>query len=147
MSSRLAGMALSLAAAVALSFTLEAGFQPSLALAQETAPAQKKANIEMTTDPSPAQKGTNTVHVKLSDPSGPPILGAQVTVRFFMPAMPSMGMAAMTTIVTGTDRGGGMYEGKGDLTSGGIWQVTITARQNGQIIGSKKLTIKATGGM
>jgi YtkA-like len=63
-----------------------------------------------------------------------PISGAEVTVTFFMLAMPSMNIAAMKWSSKGTDDGKGIYEGKGDLGSGGIWQVTITARQNGQII-------------
>jgi nitrogen fixation protein FixH len=126
--------------------TLHAGIQASLAIAQSNAPASK-ANMELTTEPSPAQKGSNTVRVKLTDQSAQPISGAEVTVTFFMPAMPSMNMAAMKTVIKGADKGGGVYEGKGDLGSGGIWQVTITARQNGQIVASKKLTVKATGGM
>ena len=55
--------------------------------------------------------------------------GAQVTVVLFMAAMPAMGMAAMNTTVDFSDKGGGLYEGKGDLGSGGTWQVTITAQQ------------------
>ena len=106
-----------------------------------------KTTITLTTEPSPAQKGTNRVQVKLTDPAGQPISGAEVTVTFSMPAMPSMNMAAMKTVIKGTDIGGGVYEGKGDLGSGGTWQVTVTARQNGQILASKKLTVKATGGM
>jgi nitrogen fixation protein FixH len=71
----------------------------------------------------------------------------QVTVTVFMPAMPSMGMAAMKTTVTLTDKGNGQYEGTGDLGSGGTWQVTITAQQNGQTLGSKQMNVSATGGM
>jgi Cu(I)/Ag(I) efflux system membrane fusion protein/cobalt-zinc-cadmium efflux system membrane fusion protein len=73
--------------------------------------------------------------------------GAQVTVTFFMAAMQEMGMAAMKTVVKPSDKGSGLYEGSGDLGSGGTWQVTITATQNGQIIVSKHLTLNATGGM
>jgi hypothetical protein len=40
-----------------------------------------------------------------------------------------------------------MYEGKGDLSSGGTWQVTVRAQQNGQTIANKQLTLNATGGM
>jgi nitrogen fixation protein FixH len=58
-----------------------------------------------------------------------------------------MGMAAMKTSVDLTDKGSGMYEGKGDLGSGGTWQVTITARQNGNVIARKQLTVNASGGM
>ncbi len=109
--------------------------------------AQQKAKVELTTDPSPAQKGSNTVQVKLTDPEGKPISGAEVTVTFFMAAMPSMNMPEMKTAIKGTDKGGGMYEGKSDLGSAGMWQVTVTAKQNGQTIANKKLTVKATGGM
>ncbi len=111
------------------------------------APAQAQANADLTTDPSPPQKGNNTVRVKLTDQAGKPIAGAQVTVTFFMAAMPAMGMAAMKTVVQASDKGGGMYEGKGQLGSGGTWQVTITAQQNGQTIANKRLTVDATGGM
>lgn len=106
-----------------------------------------QANVELTTDPSPPRKGSNTIRVKLSDPSGKPVTGAQVTVTFFMAAMPAMGMAALKTVVQASDKGGGIYEGTGDLGSGGTWQVTITVQQNGQIIATKQLTVEATGGM
>ena len=108
---------------------------------------QMQAKVELTTDPSPAQKGSNTVRVKLTDPAGKPIVGAQVTVTFSMSAMPEMGMAAMKTVIKATDNGGGMYEGKGDLGSGGMWRVRITAQQDGKTIATKRLTVKATGGM
>jgi len=110
-------------------------------------PAQAQANVELTTAPSPPQKGNNTVRVKLADQSGKPLTGAQVTVTFFMAAMPSMGMAAMKTVVRTNDKGGGMYEGSGSLGSGGTWQVTITAIQNGQTIANKQFSVDATGGM
>jgi RND family efflux transporter MFP subunit len=110
-------------------------------------PAQTQATVELTTLPSPPQKGANTVRVKLADTAGKPIAGAQVNVTFFMAAMPAMGMAAMKTVVQASDKGGGMYEGNGALGSGGTWQVTITAQQNGQTIANKQLSVNATGGM
>jgi Cu(I)/Ag(I) efflux system membrane fusion protein/cobalt-zinc-cadmium efflux system membrane fusion protein len=106
-----------------------------------------QTNVELTTDPTPPQKGSNVFRVKLTGANGSPISGAQVNVTFFMPAMPAMGMAAMKTSVDLTDKGSGMYEGKGDLGSGGTWQVTITARQNGTVVASRQLTLNATGGM
>src|SRR5258708_6060726 len=110
-------------------------------------PAEKQATVEVTTEPSPPHKGSNTVRVKLTSGDGKPITGAQVTVTFFMPAMQEMGMAAMKTVVHASDTVGGRYEGDGDLGSGGTWQVTVTATQNGQVIVSKHLTLNATGGM
>jgi Cu(I)/Ag(I) efflux system membrane fusion protein/cobalt-zinc-cadmium efflux system membrane fusion protein len=109
--------------------------------------ASPQAKAELTTDPSPPQKGSNIFRVKVTDANGSPISGAQVNVTFFMAAMPAMGMAAMKTSVDLTDKGGGMYEGKGDLGSGGTWQLTITARQNGSVIASKQLAVNARGGM
>src|SRR5207302_1225931 len=110
-------------------------------------PAQAQANIELATAPSPPQKGSNTVRVRLTDPAGKPVAGAQVTVTFFMAAMPAMGMAAMKTVVQTSDKGGGMYEGTGSLGSGGTWQITVTATQNGLTIADRQFTVNATGGM
>jgi RND family efflux transporter MFP subunit len=120
---------------------------PPGAAASMNAPAQNQATAELATDPSPPHKGSNTVRVRLTWSDGKPVTGAQATVTFFMPAMPDMGMAAMKTVVNTSDKGGGLYEGNGDLGSGGTWQVTVTATQNGQVIVSKHLTLNATGGM
>jgi RND family efflux transporter MFP subunit len=115
--------------------------------ASMNAPAQQQVNVELTTNPQPPHKGSNVVRVKLTGQDGQPIAGANVTVTFYMAAMPAMGMAAMKTVVNATDKGGGMYEGQGDLGSGGTWQVTIRAQRNGQTIANKQLTLNATGGM
>jgi Cu(I)/Ag(I) efflux system membrane fusion protein/cobalt-zinc-cadmium efflux system membrane fusion protein len=115
--------------------------------ASMNAPAPQQANVELTTDPDPPHKGSNVVRVKLTGQDGQPIAGASVTVTFFMAAMPAMGMAAMKTVINASDKGGGMYEGKGDLGSGGTWQVTVRAHQNGQTIANKQLTLNATGGI
>jgi RND family efflux transporter MFP subunit len=106
-----------------------------------------QANAELTTEPSPPHKGSNIFRVKLTGANNSPISGAQVVVTFYMAAMPAMGMAAMNTRVTLADKGNGIYEGKGDLGSGGTWQVTITATQNGQTVASKHFTVNAEGGM
>ena len=108
---------------------------------------QQSANLEFSSEPSPPRKGGNTFRVKLTDASGRPITNAQVMVTFYMPAMPAMGMAEMKTTATLADKGNGMYEGSGELGSGGSWQVTITAQQNGQTLASKQLSVSATGGM
>jgi Cu(I)/Ag(I) efflux system membrane fusion protein/cobalt-zinc-cadmium efflux system membrane fusion protein len=108
-------------------------------------PAQ--ANIDFTTDPSPPHKGNNTFRMRLTNASGAPITGAQVNVTFYMAAMPAMGMAAMNTNATLTDKGNGLYEGQGALASGGTWQVTITAQQGGKTLATKQLHVNAEGGM
>ncbi|HXH49687.1 MAG TPA: efflux RND transporter periplasmic adaptor subunit [Terriglobia bacterium] len=109
--------------------------------------AAAKPNIEFTTSPSPPRKGQNTVRIKLTEADGKPITGAEVRVRFFMPAMPAMGMAAMQSLFTLTDQGGGFYEGRGQLQSGGTWQVTVMAQKDGQTVATKQMSITAEGGM
>jgi RND family efflux transporter MFP subunit len=106
-----------------------------------------QASVELSSDPNPPKKGANVFRVKLVDTGGSPVTGAQVNVTFFMAAMPAMGMAAMRTSVDLSDKGNGMYEGSGELGSGGTWQVTIVAKKNGHTIAGKQLSVNATGGM
>jgi RND family efflux transporter MFP subunit len=106
-----------------------------------------QATVELSSDPTPPRKGSNVFRVKLTDANGAPISGAEVSVTFFMPAMPAMGMASMRTPVTLGDKGNGLYEGSGQLENGGTWQVTILAKKNGQLIATKQLSVNATGGM
>jgi RND family efflux transporter MFP subunit len=106
-----------------------------------------QANLELSSEPNPPRKGGNIFRVKLTDTNGAPISGAEVSVTFFMPAMPAMSMAAMRTPITLSDKGNGLYEGPGQLESGGTWQVTILAKKNGQNVATKQLSVNATGGM
>jgi RND family efflux transporter MFP subunit len=106
-----------------------------------------QGNVELSSDPSPPRKGGNVFYVKLTDASGSAVSGAEVSVTFFMPAMPAMAMASMRTPVTLSDKGNGLYEGSGQLDGGGTWQVTILAKKNGQLIATKQLSVNATGAM
>jgi len=57
----------------------------------------------------------------------------------------SDGHGSLRTFVC--DKGNGVYEGSGELGSGGTWQVTVVASKHGQNIASKQLSIKTAGGM
>jgi YtkA-like len=104
-------------------------------------------HIELATQPSPPRKGENTLRVNLTGADGKVVAGAAVSVTFFMPAMPAMGMSAMHVVSTLADKGQGMYEGSVQLGAGGTWDVTVTATRNGQAVANKKLSLNATGGM
>lgn len=110
------------------------------------APAQQIA-IDLSTEPSPPRKGSNTLRIKVTQPDGKAVTGAQVSVTFFMAAMPAMGMSAMRAVATLADKDNGTYEAPLQLQTGGTWQVTITVQSNGQKIGTKQLSLNATGGM
>jgi Cu(I)/Ag(I) efflux system membrane fusion protein/cobalt-zinc-cadmium efflux system membrane fusion protein len=109
-------------------------------------PNVPEANVEFSTSPSPPAKGKDTVRVKLTA-NGGPVTGAEVTVTFFMPAMPAMGMSAMRSAVKLDDQGGGLYQGGVELQIGGTWQVTIFAQKGGQTIATRQMTVNAERGM
>jgi Cu(I)/Ag(I) efflux system membrane fusion protein/cobalt-zinc-cadmium efflux system membrane fusion protein len=85
--------------------------------------------------------------VRLSDAGGTPISGADVSVLFYMPAMPAMGMAELRVESSLKETDKGTYQGTGSLGSGGTWQVTVTARRDGQVIASRQMSLNASGGM
>jgi hypothetical protein len=108
---------------------------------------QGQVSIDYSSDPSTPHKGNNTFRVKLTGADGKPVTGAQVSATFFMPAMPAMGMAAMRTVATLGEKGGGIYEGPAQLQTGGSWQVTVIATKNGQTLAQKQFSVIAEGGM
>ena len=104
-------------------------------------------SVDLTTDPNPPARGTNKLMVTLKEGTGNPLAGAQVSVTFYMAAMPAMGMAAARAHSNLTDQGGGTYTGNIDLQSGGTWQVTVTASNAGQTIAVKQYNISVYGAM
>jgi Cu(I)/Ag(I) efflux system membrane fusion protein/cobalt-zinc-cadmium efflux system membrane fusion protein len=103
--------------------------------------------IETTTEPDPPNRGHNLVRVSLHDAGGEPVTGAQVSVSFYMAAMPAMGMAAMHAAGEAKEQGDGVYVAPIDLASGGTWQVTISAAKAGRTLGTRQLNVSAAGGM
>jgi hypothetical protein len=121
---------------------------PPGASAAAPQPSQNaQLNIEFATDPAPPRKGNNTIRVKLTRSDGAPVSGAEVSVTLYMPAMPSMGMASMTTTAKLSGTASGEYQGTGALPSGGPWQVTISVQKDGKPLATRQLRVNATGGM
>jgi RND family efflux transporter MFP subunit len=113
----------------------------------QAAEAIPRASIEFTSDPNPLVRGQNKVIVTLRDSKGAPISAAQVTVSFYMAAMPAMGMAAMHAQGTAVDQGNGTYAANIELPSGGTWSLTITASKGGQPVATKQVDVSASGSM
>lgn len=109
--------------------------------------ALPQASIEFSSDSNPLVRGHNKVIVTLRDSKGAPISGAQVTLSFYMAAMPAMGMAAMRAQGVGNDQGNGVYAAPVELPSGGTWGLTITASKGGNTIATKQLDVSASGSM
>jgi len=106
-----------------------------------------QASIEFTSNPNPMVRGHNKAIVTVRDSKGARISGAQVTVSFYMAAMPAMGMAAMRAQSTAEDQGNGTYAANIDLPSGGTWSLTITVSKEGHPIATKQMDVSASGSM
>lgn len=106
-----------------------------------------QSQLQLTFTPNPPRKGSNKLLVKLIAPDRKPIEDAQVTVLFFMPSMPAMGMSAKSVSAKLADSGRGSYKGAVGLPSGGTWQVTITAQKSGRTVATKALSVNAAGAM
>ena len=117
---------------------------PPGASAAAGAPA---GTIELATKPTPPRKGSNQMLLTVRDRAGKPVADAAVTMVFFMPAMPAMGMSAMRQTATAKPLGGGNYVADVDLEGGGSWSVTLLATKGGQEIARSQVTLSATGGM
>jgi Cu(I)/Ag(I) efflux system membrane fusion protein/cobalt-zinc-cadmium efflux system membrane fusion protein len=104
-------------------------------------------SIEVTTNPSPPQKGNNEVLVTVRDPSGRQVTDAQVSAVFFMPAMPAMGMSAMRVEANARPKENGVYAATVNLESGGTWSVSVTANRNGKQIAGRQLSVSVPGAM
>ncbi|MGO9455198.1 MAG: efflux RND transporter periplasmic adaptor subunit [Candidatus Binataceae bacterium] len=120
------------------------GVSASAEQPQATTP---NASIELATNPNPPTRGSNKLMATLKDAAGKPITGAQVSVTFYMAAMPAMGMAAMRAQSALVDQGNGTYAGNIDLQSGGTWQVTIAASRDGQTISGRQFNVSVSGSM
>ena len=79
----------------------------------------------------------------MKDPTGKPVDGADVSIQFFMAAMPTMNMPAMRNEVKLSPAGGGLYRGTGQVMMAGRWDATVTVTRGGQRLGTKPLPVVA----
>ena len=72
-----------------------------------------------------------------------PVEGADVSLQFFMAAMPTMNMPAMRNEVKPSPAGGGLYRGTGQVMTAGRWDPSVTVTRGGQRLGTKQLPVVA----
>lgn len=108
------------------------------------APATGAQNVQVTftSEPDPPRMGENTFDVMVMT-GNEPVTDAEVSVDFFMPAMPSMNMAEMRNSVPLKHEGGGRYRGAGNVMMAGNWDTTVSVKRGGQEIGSRKVQVTA----
>jgi membrane fusion protein, copper/silver efflux system len=101
--------------------------------------SQPQLDIAFRTVPDPPTTGDNQFEVVVKDASGKPVDGADVTVQFFMPAMPTMNMPSMRNETRVPGVGGGVYRGPGQVLMASRWDVTISVTRNGRRLGTRQL--------
>ena len=129
-----------LAAGVAIAVLMMAPLQVAAA-AQQAAAKKPTLDIMLTAKPSPPKTGENTFEVMVKDAGGKPITDAEVTAMFYMAAMGAM--PEMKNTVTLKHQKEGRYVGTGQVMMAGKWDVTVSVKRAGKLIGSKKFPITA----
>jgi Cu(I)/Ag(I) efflux system membrane fusion protein/cobalt-zinc-cadmium efflux system membrane fusion protein len=124
-----------------------AAMQMDASASTRSAPTEQ-FKIDFATNPDPPHKGAgNVLTVKVTHADGSPVIGADVSVAFCMPAMPEMSMGAINTPAHLREAGDGVYRGAITLVCGGRFQVTVRVRQREKIVASRQLTVQAEGAM
>ena len=132
------------AVAAAIAITIALAAPTSVAAAQQPAAGKKPAlDIMLMSKPSPPKTGENSFEVMVKDAAGKPVTDAEVTVMFYMAAMPAMKMPEMKNTVTLKHQKEGMYSGTGQVMMAGKWDVTVMVKRAGKEIGSKKFPVTA----
>jgi RND family efflux transporter MFP subunit len=118
-------------------------YEPPPAASAATSEARTPVEIAFRSVPDPPQHGENQLEVVVRSSGGTPVTDAQVTVVFFMAAMPSMNMPAMRSETTLAHAGNGVYRGTGQIPMAGRWDVTIYVVRDGQHVASQQLSVVA----
>jgi hypothetical protein len=105
-------------------------------------PPAGNAEITLTTQPDPPKMGETTFEAIVMM-GGQPVTDADVSVELFMPAMPSMNMAEMRNSFPLKHEGGGRYRGAGNVMMAGAWDATVSVKQDGKEVGTRKVSITA----
>lgn len=148
MTCRVTAIAVALGIAVGSTAAVRASIVPeqqaNTPQAQKTATDQKeKLVITFTSDPKPPKTGENTFDVTIKGSDGKPMTDADVSLTFYMAAMPEMNMPEMRNSVGLKHRAKGQYRGTGNVMMAGRWDVTVVVKKGDKEIGSRKFTVTA----
>lgn len=117
---------------------------PSAAPATATpAASATPPDITFKSNPEPPKMGDNQFEVMVMGGDGKPITDAEVSVAFYMAAMPSMNMPEMRSTIPLQHDADGRYRGTGNVAMAGAWDATVMVMRGGQEIGNKKFNVTA----
>jgi Cu(I)/Ag(I) efflux system membrane fusion protein/cobalt-zinc-cadmium efflux system membrane fusion protein len=113
------------------------------ASAREQNTSKPAFDITLTSKPTPPTTGSNTFEVTVKDAAGTPVTDADVSLQFYMAAMPAMKMPEMRNTVPLKHTKNGVYSGAGSVMMAGSWDVTVSVKRAGKEVASKKLPVAA----
>ena len=119
------------------------GYAPTGNASPSTPASPSRLDIAFRTTPDPPKLGEIQMEVVVKNADRKPLDGADVSVQFFMPAMPTMNMPAMQNETKLAPAGNGIYRGPGQVLMAGQWQTTVIVTRGGQRLGSKQLPLVA----
>lgn len=136
--------------AIASLFAAACGRPAEQTRRQESAPGTPQAaatenralDITFKSEPDPPKAGENTFEVTVMR-DNQPVNDAEVSVQFYMPAMPEMKMPEMRNTVPLKHESGGRYRGTGNIVMAGKWDVTVIVMRGGKEVGSHKRSVSA----
>jgi Cu(I)/Ag(I) efflux system membrane fusion protein len=99
--------------------------------------------VTLGTEPNPPKKGENAIRVTVTRSDGSPVSAGTVTAVFSMPAMPSMNMPEMRSDAALQHEGGGRYQGTGQLSMSGTWNLTIRVAEGDKEVATRHTSIVA----
>ena len=112
--------------------------------AQTKAPAKSAGRVDIAlTRSAMVKSGENQFEAVVKDADGRPIGDADVSVLFVMPPMPEMKMPEMRNEMKLKPAGDGKYTGAGNVPMAGRWNVTVSVKKDGKVLGQKKLAVTA----
>jgi multidrug efflux pump subunit AcrA (membrane-fusion protein) len=119
------------------------GYQPPVQPGAAPSSPREQLDITFRSVPDPPRTGENNLEVNVKDAAGQPIADADVTVTFFMAAMPTMNMPEMRNQAKLSPAGGGVYRGPGQIVMGGRWDVTVDVTRGGERLGRRQFALVA----
>ena len=115
-------------------------YEPAASAAVSGPAPASTLNVAFRSEPELPKPGDVTLIVSIKD-GDKPVTGAEVSVVLSMPAMPAMNMPKIRSETTLGSAGNGTYRGTGLVMTSGRWDVTVTVRQNRQLLGTRRFAL------
>ena len=106
-----------------------------------------QVQIDFSTEPSPPRKGANTVRVTLTGSDGKPLRARKSRLSSSCRRCPRWEWRRSATRQHSPTKATDCMKARCSCSTGGTWQVTVTVQRGGQTVGTKQLSVSATGGM